>query len=50
MISQYKAVESIKRDVNVRRYNNIVIKRKLREAKFVSAPILRKAFPLRGAK
>jgi len=44
MISQYKRVENIKRDVNIRRYNKQVFQRKLRLASYVSAPILRKGF------
>ena len=42
LIAPYSQVASIKRDVNVRDYNKQVIARKLRIAKFVSAPILRK--------
>jgi hypothetical protein len=44
MIGQYKRIETIKRDVNTRRYNHIVLRRKLRLASFVDAPILRKGF------
>ncbi len=44
LISQYQTVSKIKRRVNTRNYNSIVLKRKLRLASFVSAPILRKGF------
>jgi hypothetical protein len=43
-VSQYKRIETIKRDVNTKRFNKIVLKRKLRLASFVDAPILRKGF------
>jgi len=43
-VSQYKRIEAIKRDVNTKRFNKIVLKRKLRLASFVDAPILRKGF------
>lgn len=44
LISQYHKVSGIKRDVNTRRYNKIVLRRKLRLASFVSAPRLIKGF------
>jgi len=42
LIAPYQRVANIKQDVNTRRYNKIVIHRKLRLASFVSAPILRR--------
>lgn len=44
LIAPYQRVANIKQDVNTRRYNKLVFKRKLRLASFVSAPILRKGF------
>jgi hypothetical protein len=41
LIAPYQRVANIKQDVNVRRYNKIIIQRKLRLASFVAAPILR---------
>lgn len=35
MVSQYKQVANIKREVNVRRYNKLVFKRKLRLASYI---------------
>jgi hypothetical protein len=42
LIAPYERVANIKQDVNIRRYNKIVFKRKLRLASFVAAPILRR--------
>jgi len=44
VVSRYKDVEVIKRDVNVRRYNRIQLARKLREVSYVSAPRLIKGY------
>jgi hypothetical protein len=44
MTSDYARLRSIKWDVNTRRYNGIVLKRKLRLASFVSAVRLKKGF------
>ena len=45
LIGQYKRVEmNSKQTVNVRRYNRVILKRKLRLASFVSAVRLVKGF------
>jgi len=42
LIAPYQRVANIKQGVSIRKYNKIVIARKMRLASFVSAPILRR--------
>ena len=45
LVAPYRTVEiASKRTVNVRRYNKMILARKIRLASFVDAPIFRKGF------
>lgn len=44
VVSRYKVLEIVKRDVNVRRFNKIQTHRKLREASYIGYPRLVKGF------